>query len=118
MINGQSYAISIEHILCTVFTCERFGFGGVVNSDFIRRQPFAAMLSGLGYLYANSDSVKKKLIENFIEKNSFYSNMSIDDLLSFENSIKVLDGIQIDIGFENGVKAIECIIEEFRDICK
>lgn len=118
MMNGQSYAINIEHILCNVFECERFGFGGVVNSDFIRRQPFAAMLSGLGYLYANSDSEKKKLIENFIEKNSFYSKMSVDELLSFVNRVNVIDGIEIDIGFENGVKAIEYIVEEFEAICK
>lgn len=32
---SQSYAVEIEHILCKIFECERYGFGGVVNSEKI-----------------------------------------------------------------------------------
>lgn len=118
MINGQSYAISIEHILCRVFKCERFGFGGVVNSDFIRRQPFSSMMSGLAHIYANADNSKREEIEEFLEDNLFYSWMSIDELLSFENATKDINGINIDIGYENGEVALEKIINAFRGICE
>lgn len=118
MINPQEYAVSIEQILRTVFKCERFGFGGVVDSDFIRKQPLAAMLSGLGYLHANSDSEKRKEIEVFIVENSCYLEMSLDELLSFENSIKVHGVKEMHIEYENGIKALESIIEKFRVICR
>ena len=118
MANGQSYAINIEHILSNVFRCERFGFGGVVNSDFIRRQPFTAVLSGIAFIYATAGEEKQLEIEKFIEEFSFYSKMSIDDLLSFDTSEKVLNGITIDINYENGEKAIEDMIGKFRNLCK
>lgn len=118
MANGQSYAISIEHILCNVFRCERFGFGGVVNSDFIRRQPFAAILSGLSFIYATAGREKQLEMEEFIKEFSFYSEMSIDDLLCFDTSTKTIDGITIEINYNNGEKAIEDMVEKFRKVCK
>ena len=45
--HAQGYAVSIEHILCNVFECERLGFSGIVNSDFIRKQPFSSIACGL-----------------------------------------------------------------------
>jgi len=43
-MNVQRYAIEIEHIIRDVFSCERFGFEGVTDSDFIRTQPFIVLL--------------------------------------------------------------------------
>jgi hypothetical protein len=118
MANGQSYAVSIEHILCNVFGCERFGFGGVVNSDFIRKQPFTAILSGLSFIYATAGREKQLEIEAFIEEFSFYSEMSIDGLLSFDTPTKMIEGVTIEINYNNGEKAIEDMIEKFRKICR
>ena len=116
--HAQGYAISIEHILCDVLGCERFGFGGIVNSDFIRRQPFLAMACGLSFIYATALKEKQMEIINFIEEYSFFSEMSIDLLLSFETNKKDINGITIEISFENGEKAIETMIEDFRKACK
>lgn len=116
--HAQGYAISIEHILCDVFDCERFGFGGIVNSDFIRKQPFTAMLSGLSFIYATAKDYKQEEIINFIEEYSFYSEMSLDMLLSFETSKKDINGITIEINYNNGEEAVEKMIEDFREVCK
>lgn len=117
MINGQPHAIEIETILRDVFNCDRMGFGGIVNSDFIRKNPFAAMFSAAGYLYANSNVEKKEEIEEFIKNNQLYTNMSINDILSFETSQKEENGKIIEIEFENGEEAIKSIKDNFRKIC-
>lgn len=117
-MNGQSYAIEIEHIINEVFSCERFGFGGVANSDFIRFQPFTAIIAALAYQFATADLKHRSEIEKFIEDNSFYSDFSIDELLSFETSEKIIDGTHVDIGFPNGEEAIKKIILDFRKVVK
>lgn len=118
VMRSQSYAVAIEHILGNIFGCERFGFGGVVNSDYIRKQPFAALFCGLACLYPNSDSEKKNRIEKFIEDHMFYVDMSIDFLLSFETNSKTQDITTIEIDFNNGEEALQSIIETYRDVVK
>ena len=118
MMNGQSYAIEIEHIIRDVFSCERFGFGGIANSDFIRYQPFNAIIAALAYRFATADEEQKDKIEKFIEDKSFYSDFSIDELLSFETSEKVIDGTHVDIGFSSGEEAVKKIIKDFRKVVK
>jgi len=118
MLNGQTYAIEIEHILCRIFSCERFGFGGIVNSDFIRQHPYTAMVCGLAYIAATADNARRNEIETFISNFSFYSDMSIDTLLSFETSEKVIDGITIQLEEDNGQQTVEKIIVEFRKVVK
>lgn len=98
-MNGQSYAIEIEHIIREVFSCERFGFGGVANSDFIRSQPFTAIIAALAYQFSTADVNHRSEIEKFIEDNSFYSDFSIDELLSFETSEKIIEETHIDLDY-------------------
>lgn len=116
--HAQSYAVSVEHILCNVFGCERFGFGGIVNSDYIRKHPYAAMTCGLACVYASDNAVKKVEATKFAEDFYFFSDMSFDDLLSFDSSEKVVDGVTIGIDYENGEKAVEDMIEKFGIVCK
>lgn len=118
VIRSQSYAVSIEHDLRKVFNCDRFGFGGIANSDFIRKQPFPAMFSALSYIYATAGNEKRNIIEKFISDVMFYSEMSIDYLLSFDTSEKTEGISTIDIGFENGEIALEKIISDFESIIK
>ncbi|MBC2726107.1 hypothetical protein [Desulfosporosinus sp.] len=115
---AQGYAVSIEHILCNVFNCERFGYGGIVNSDFIRKQPFTVMACGFSFIYANAKSDKQKEIIEFINNYSFFSEMSIDTLLSFDTSTKEFNGITIEISYKNGQEAVEIMIEDFRKLCR
>lgn len=63
VMRAQGYAVSMEHDMRRVFGCERFGFAGVVNSDFIRKNPLAAVLATCGFIYAEADDKNKKEIE-------------------------------------------------------
>ena len=50
VMKAQGYAVEIEHSLSSIFECDRYGFGGEVNSDCIRKHPFLSMTQGLAYL--------------------------------------------------------------------
>ena len=91
VVRAQGYAVSIEHDMSRVFGCERFGFAGIVNSDFIRRNSLAAVLATCGFIYAQVGSEDRTRIEKFIEDTSFYWQMSLDKLLSFETSSKTFE---------------------------
>ena len=66
VMRAQGLAGEIEFILRDIFSCERFGFGGQVNSDRIRRHPYLSMVQGLAYLFALKPQ-KREAIENFVE---------------------------------------------------
>ena len=88
VIRAQGYAVRLEHEIRRVFQCDRSGFAGIADSDFIRKNPLAAVLATCGFLYAKADDVGRKQIENFIVDTRFYWEMSLDELLSFETNIK------------------------------
>lgn len=113
---SQSYAVLIEYILRDVFNCERFGVGGIVNSDYIRKHPIASIIHAATYLYAKASSEQKEIIEKFIQDIIYYSEWSIDMLLSFDSRTKEIDGITYGLEFENGRQQLEHIIEEFKKI--
>lgn len=113
VMRSQAYAVKIEHILRNVFECDQHGFGGIVSADYIREHPFAAMVAALAYVYKERDETKRQAICGFIEKYIYYSNMSIDSLLSFESSTKDTDGYTIDLGYKNGEEALNSIITDF-----
>ncbi len=100
-----------------VFGCERFGFAGIVNSDFIRRNSLAAVLATCGFIYAQVGSEDRTRIEKFIEDTSFYWQMSLDKLLSFETSSKTFELETIELEYENGEKALLDIMDKFSAIC-
>lgn len=117
VMEAQGYAKSMEDDMGQVFGCERFGFAGIVNSDFIRRNPLAAVLATCGFIYAKVDDVNKKRIEKFIEDTNFYWKMTLDELLSFETSSKTIGKVTKELGYENGEKALKDIMDKFSDIC-
>ena len=117
IMRAQSYAVDIEHVMRKVFKCERFGFSGIVNSDFIRKNPLAAILATCGYMYALVNEQGKNQIEAFINDTEFYWEMSLDELLSFETSSKSIDKAEIVLDYENGEKALEDIIDKFSHVC-
>ncbi len=117
VMKAQGYAVEIEHSLRRVFECERFGFGGQINSDCIRKHPYLSMTQGLAYLYGLF-SYKRNMIDCFNEKFSFYSEMSLDELLSFVSNEKTIGIATIQIDRANGVEQVEYMIEEFDKIVK
>lgn len=66
VMRAQGFAVEIEHILSNIFECDRYGFGGQVNSNEIRKHPYLSMTQGLAYLYALHPQ-KRKAIEGFVE---------------------------------------------------
>lgn len=116
MMRAQSYAVSMEHILRRIFNCDRGGFGGIVDADFIRKQPLPALYCGLSYLYPNSEPEKKAQIVKFIEDNTFFDEMSVDFLLSFDKNEKTVGNTTLDIGFPNGEEALQNIINYYRRV--
>lgn len=116
VMRSQSYAVNIEHILCEIFSCERFGFGGLVNSDYVRKQPLPALFIGLAYLYPNASPNKRKQIDSFIGNHRFFEEMSIDYLLSFDTNSKS-DGLTtIEIDAPNGEEALQRIIDTYCEV--
>lgn len=99
VIRAQGYAVSLEHEIRRVFQCDRSGFAGIADSDFIRKNPLAAVLATCGFL------------------TRFYWEMSLDELLSFETNIKDTERGTIELDYENGEKALEDIMDKFSEIC-
>lgn len=115
VMRAQGLAGEIEFILRDIFGCERFGFGGQVNSDRIRRHPYLSMVQGLAYMYALNPQ-KRKAIEEFVDHFSFYEDMHMDELLSFDTNEKTIDKCTIQIEKDNGLEQVEYMIEEFRKV--
>ena len=115
VMKAQSFAVEIEHILSNIFECDRFGFGGQVNSDRIRKHPFLSMTQALAFLYALYPQ-RKSTYDSFIDHFSFYEEMSLDELLSFDTNEKVIDLTTIQIEKENGLEQVQYMISEFRKI--
>ncbi len=117
MASAQEPAVNIEFILRNVFNCDRLGIGGLVNSDYIRKYPFHAMMCGLTYIYSTADTDKRESIDNFFNEYSYYASMSVDYLLEFKTSVRIDGGTEIAIEFENGQLQIDHIINEFEKLC-
>lgn len=115
MLKAQGYAVEIEMILRSIFNCERFGFGGQVNSDAIRKHPFLSMTQGLAFIYAASEN-KREEINNFLEEFSFYSDFSLDELLSFDAKENSCEYGTIEFQKNNGLEEVEYIISVFKKI--
>ncbi len=115
LMKAQGYAVEIEMILRNIFKCDRFGFGGQVNSDAIRKHPYLSMTQGLAFLYATEEN-KRKQIDKFVDEFSFYSDFSLDELLSFDTNEKVVGSTIIGLTKNNGLEEVEYIISAFRDV--
>ena len=101
-----------------VFKCQRFGIGGIVNSDCIQSQPYFTMVSTLTFIYASANVEKRTKIEEFIKDNYLYSDWSIETILGFNSNTKNIGNWRYSIDCSNGREAIESLICKFNDICK
>lgn len=70
-----------------------------------------------GYIYGLVDDLGKRTIENFIEETSFYWEMNLDELLSFETSSKTVGIATVEIEYNNGEEAVIDITDKFSEIC-
>lgn len=58
-------AIRLEHIVCSVYDCDRGGIGGLANSDTFEKQPFLAAVLSLSPAYQKQTEIKE--IEQFFD---------------------------------------------------
>ena len=109
---AQHYAQSIEYSLKKIFNCNQGGFGGEIEAGIIRTHPFLSMTQGLAFIYATSPH-KRKNIDKFIETFTMYSDMSLDEILSFVTNEKTIDMITFQIEKDNGLEQVRYMISEF-----
>lgn len=117
MVNSQNFAVRIELIMRSVFECDRSGVGGLVESDYIRKYPFTAMISTIMYLCKRNSGDNINVASNFFDKYGYYGKWSIDELLSFDSNTKKLDNCIYEIEYANGEEAMNAIIAAFSEVC-
>lgn len=118
MLNPQNYAIRIEKIMQNAFGCDRSAISGLVNSDYIRKYPFTAMMSTVMFLCKRNDSDGIVTTSDFFDKYQYYGQWNIDELLSIESNSTEIDGCNYELGYANGEKAMNAIISAFSEVCK
>lgn len=66
MVNKHSYAVSLEHIVCNVYGCDRAGVGGLADADAIERKPLLAAILALSPAYLHTDKIDE--VSEFFHK--------------------------------------------------
>lgn len=117
MLNPQNYAVRIEQIMRSAFECERSDIGGLVESDYIKKYPFTAMISTIMYLCKHNDIDSINVASDFFEKYSYYGQWSIEQILSFESGAAEIGGCNYEFECANGEEAMETIIVAFSAVC-
>ena len=92
MTSAQNYAVRIEVIMRDAFECERFGIGGLVNSDCIRRTPFMAMMTTLAYLCDQGEAKSTEVLSKFFEKFYNFWKLDVDAILNLGENSKYTNG--------------------------
>ncbi len=95
MFKPNSYAFQIETTIRAIFHCDRYGLGGIADSDFIEKEPFIAIAMVLGNFYNKIPIQTKNRLDEFFS--DYYCEMS--------KSIE-----------EIGEEKIKNIIKEFNNI--
>lgn len=117
MSSAKQYATEIEHILCNVFDCNRYGFGGIVDSDVIKTNPYVAIASGLAFKYAE-DLSKADMINSYIGEYGFYLKFDLDTLIKASNG-EIAPGWEYDRKkYDSGEDIIKSIINALEEIVK
>ena len=73
MFRPQHYAYQIEVTVHAMFKSEKYGIGGIADSDFIEKDPFIAIALVLGNFYNKVHTSFKEKINNFFKK--YYTEM-------------------------------------------
>ena len=79
-IESVNEAISIETTLKSIYKCDKFGFGGNIDSNSIEGSPVQAYILGLAPIYVKANDVKRKNIDTFLENSYQYAGKSISEI--------------------------------------
>lgn len=94
MMNLQNYAIDVERIMRGVFDCERFDIGNLVNSDYIRHNPYISMVGTLMYLCGKNEKNSIENVSEFLGQYSDYSSLSFEEIEREYSEEKIKEMIQ------------------------
>ena len=70
----------IESAVCEVFDCNRFGFGGLVNTDFIEKCPYTAMVMSVAKYYDRLSHTDMNVASEFFDKYYYFKKSSVSDI--------------------------------------
>lgn len=87
-------ALKIENLMSKYVNSEKLcGRGGVLNADFIERNPYFAIMCSLFYVAGNDPYRCDDYIYEFMEVFSFdhYSKMAIADILNAKGTTQYFD---------------------------
>lgn len=87
-------ALKIENLMSKYVNSEKLcGRGGVLNADFIERNPYFAIMCSLFYVAGNDPDRCDDYINDFMEVFSFdhYSKMAIADILNVKGTTQYFD---------------------------
>lgn len=73
MFKPHDYAFQIEVTVKSVFNCDKYELGGIVDANFIEKDPFIAITFVLGNFYNKVDRSFKEKIDEFL--NVYYLEM-------------------------------------------
>lgn len=80
MWNTGKYAYQMEVTLKSIYKCDRYGVGGIVDRNFIESQPFIAIALGLGNFFNGADATFKEKIDGFLGKYYLDMGKSMEDI--------------------------------------
>lgn len=95
---SHGLAVNIEHRIRRVFNCDRFGFGGIADADYIESPGgmYTAMACALAAVYSNVSDTRRNEISDFIQNIWDYSEARIEEIIT-----------------QNGRESIDRTIAEF-----
>ena len=114
MTSAQNYAVRIEITMRDAFECGRFEIGGLINSDYVKKNPFMAMMITLAYLCDRGEAESTKIITEFFERFCSYDKLSVNEIL---NMVENSEGDTDENKYANGEEALKDIIACFEADC-
>ena len=78
--NYSGYVAKIESAVCEVFDCSRFGFGGLVNTDFIEKCPYTTIVMTVAKYYERLSYTEMNVVSEFFDKYYNFKQSSISDI--------------------------------------
>lgn len=110
-------ALNIENLMSKYVNSEKLcGRGGVLNADFIERNPYFAIMCSLFYVAGNDPDRCDDYINDFMEVFSFdhYSKMAIADILNANGATQTYEGTEY-VGCKDGKEVISDMESFIRD---
>lgn len=110
-------ALKIENLMSKYVNSEKLcGRGGVLNADFIERNPYFAIMCSLFYIAGNDTDRCDDYINEFLETIPFdhYSKMTIADILNANGATQNYGGTKY-ISCKDGKEVISDMESFIRD---